>query len=321
MKIFISYSHYDREIAQILHRNFAERGFDVSWDGNITFGSRLDELQKMILDCDVFLVIVSGNSIESNYVQSEISLALGYMGTRNKPIIPYILERVEKYIPSNLLQYQCFMGTEDIESDAIELANAIEKIKGSILAKQEETQKALNTAREVATEKVEVVKRNLAEYTDEVFERLKKNEKRDRRMAFAFYCLSVLFLIVTALISIKRIMPITSNADALKSVEYIISNILALTIIIALSRLSFTLGKAFMTSALRSEDRIHAISFGKFFIQAYGDEATRDEVRAVFGEWNIDKGTSFHSQSSSDFDPNIMNAFEIIKDALTKKSQ
>ena len=321
MKIFISYSHHDKETAQIFYKHFTERGFDVSWDGSITFGSKLEDLQKMILDCDAFVVIISEYSMMSNYVQSEISLALGYMGSRNKPIIPYIKDQNNRKIPSNLLHYQCYMGTDNINKDAIELTNALEKIQGAILAMEKEAQKEKDTAREIATEKIEIVKRNLVEYTDEVFKRLEKNERRDRRISLLLYGLSVLFLAGAALFSITKIRTGVSNPIILQSIEYIVSNILTLAIIVALSRLSFTLGQAFMTNALRSGDRIHAISFGKFFIQAYGDEATRDEVRSVFGEWNIDKGTSFHSQSTSDFDPNIMSALEVIKEALPKKQQ
>ena len=110
MKVFVSYSHHDKKLAQVFQKHFTENGFDVLWDENITFGSKLDELQNMVLNCDVFVVIISGSSMESRYVQAEISLALGYMGARNKPIIPYI--KVSNEIPSNLLQYQCHMGTQ-----------------------------------------------------------------------------------------------------------------------------------------------------------------------------------------------------------------
>ena len=320
MRVFISYSHHDKEIAQLFYKYFTAQGFDVLWDGNITFGSKLKELNEMILDCDAFVVIISEHSIESRYVQSEISLALGYMGTHGKPIIPYIKERSNKYIPSDLLQYQCYMGTERFDRDAIELTNALEKIQGTMLAKKEESKKVLEAEREQASEKVEVVKRNLVEYTEEVFKRLEKNEKRDRLFAFILYALSVLFLVAAVLFSIIKIHLGAETPAVFKTIENVIANILTLAIIVALSRLSFTLAKAFMTNALKSGDRIHAISFGKFFIQAYGEEATREEVRTVFGEWNIDKGTSFHSQNTSDYDPNILSALEVIKSALTKKT-
>jgi hypothetical protein len=318
MKIFLSYSHYDKKIAQAFYKHFSEHGFEVMWDGDISVGSKLDELQKMILGCDVFIVIISGSSMQSRYVQSEISLALGYMGAHNKPVIPYI--SVENNIPPNLLQYQCFMGTGDIESDASNLASQLDEIKGKILAQTEESQKAYTAAQTAAAEKVEVVKRNLSQYTKKVFERLQRNEKRDRRMAVLFYLLAMLFLGLAVVYSITKITQVAGDATVLQSLEYIISSVLTLAVVVALSRLAFTLGKGFMTNALRNEDRIHAISFGEFFIQAYGDEATRDEVRSVFSDWNIDIGTSFYSQNTSDFDPNVMSALEIIKNALSKKS-
>jgi hypothetical protein len=123
----------------------------------------------------------------------------------------------------------------------------------------------------------------------------------------------MVFLGAGVIFSVLKIKQVSVDVSAIQSIEYIISNVLTLAIVIALSRLAFTLGKAFMTNALRNEDRIHAISFGEFFINAYGDEATHDEVRAVFSDWNIDKGTSFYSQSSNDFDPNVMSALNLIK--------
>ena len=227
---------------------------------------------------------------------------------------------MENNILSNLSQYQSLTGTGDIEIDAVELTNALEEIQGSLLAKQEIAQKEIEAAREIASEKVEEVKRNLVEFIDEVFPRLEKNEKRDRRIALILYTLAVLFLAAAVLFSVIKVRAMSSNPAVLQSVEQIVSNILTLAIVVALSRLSFTLGKAFITNSLRSGDRIHAISFGKFFIQAYGDEASRDEIRAVFSEWNIDTGTSFHTQATSDYDPNILSALEIIKEALPKKT-
>ena len=77
-----------------------------------------------------------------------------------------------------------------------------------------------------------------------------------------------------------------------------------------------------MVEAIRNSDRIHAISFGEFFLNAYGNVATREEVRDVFGNWNIDNGSSFITQSPKDYDPqiieNLINAVNAFKDATSK---
>ena len=78
-----------------------------------------------------------------------------------------------------------------------------------------------------------------------------------------------------------------------------------------------------MVEAIRNSDRIHAISFGEFYLNAYGKVATRDEVREVFGKWNIDNGSSFISQSPKDYDPQILEnlvlAVEALKDKISKQ--
>lgn len=73
-----------------------------------------------------------------------------------------------------------------------------------------------------------------------------------------------------------------------------------------------------MVEAIRNGDRIHAISFGKFYIRAYGREATRQEIKEVLGEWNIDKGSSFHTQDAKEIDPNILGVLELLKSQNTK---
>lgn len=69
-----------------------------------------------------------------------------------------------------------------------------------------------------------------------------------------------------------------------------------------------------MVEAIRCSDRIHAISFGKFFLDAYGSEASREEVLRAFSSWNIDNGnTSFRNQSGEDYDPKIAEIINVLK--------
>ena len=109
-----------------------------------------------------------------------------------------------------------------------------------------------------------------------------------------------------------------TELDLCSNIFISIHNVVILTVFAALSRLSFILGKSFMVEAIRNGDRIHAISFGKFYIQAYGKQASRQEIREVLGEWNIDKGSSFHTQDAKEIDPNILGILELLKSNSTK---
>ena len=75
-----------------------------------------------------------------------------------------------------------------------------------------------------------------------------------------------------------------------------------------------------MVEAIRSSDRRYAISFGKFFLDAYGSGATREELLKAFSSWNIDNGsTSYRNQSGDDYDPKLTNIAQLIKSKVGKQ--
>lgn len=69
-----------------------------------------------------------------------------------------------------------------------------------------------------------------------------------------------------------------------------------------------------MVESIRYSDRVYAISFGKFFLDAYGLEASREEVLQAFSSWNIDNdNTSFRNQSGDDYDPKLSEIISLLK--------
>ncbi|MCG3741768.1 hypothetical protein [Vibrio cincinnatiensis] len=76
-----------------------------------------------------------------------------------------------------------------------------------------------------------------------------------------------------------------------------------------------------MNESLKNSDRLHAISFGKFYLQAYGDIVTPDDVKEVFQHWNIDKDSSFRKLGSDSFDPRIFESAIEIARVLTKNEK
>jgi hypothetical protein len=69
-----------------------------------------------------------------------------------------------------------------------------------------------------------------------------------------------------------------------------------------------------MVESIRSFDRIHAISFGRFYLSAFEEGVTREEFLKIFSTWNIDNGaTIFRTQSSADYDPKLTELFAAVK--------
>lgn len=309
LKIYISYSHIDKELARKFYDYLNNLGFDVIWDENtITTGDDFNKkLMSALSNSDVYLPIISNNFERSTFTRRELLAAIGYNSSRDLPrIFPYIV--YGNSIPIDLSTLLCFMGTENVDKDLYEIGNQLEKLIGSIFAEQD-----------TANETVENLNISLESYLKDVFAKLEKNEKTNRYLAYFSYGTSVFFLVLIVIFGIiKSNNYANAELDLCSNIFFSLHNVVILTVLAALSRLSFILGKSFMVEAIRNGDRIHAISFGKFYIQAYGKQASRQEIREVLGEWNIDKGSSFHTQDAKEIDPNILGILELLKSNSAK---
>jgi hypothetical protein len=77
-----------------------------------------------------------------------------------------------------------------------------------------------------------------------------------------------------------------------------------------------------MVEALRNADRRHAISFGEFYLRARGASIDWSEVKDAFQHWNIDKGSQFIGQQTSDLDPQVFAlAVDFAKVLLAKQKE
>lgn len=74
--IFISYSHKDKDYAHKLSQHLFDHGLDAWIDDRIDYGSLWpDEVEKRLRECSVFILLMSPNSKQSDWVQSELHLA------------------------------------------------------------------------------------------------------------------------------------------------------------------------------------------------------------------------------------------------------
>lgn len=309
MKIFISYSHLDKEIAHRFYEYLTNLNYDIIWDENtIIIGDTFDrKLKSALYNADIYLPIISDHFEKSYFTKNELLMAIGYHSGRERPkIFPYIVKG--NRIPSDMTHILCFMGTDDIDMDLEKIGFQLEKVKGTILAQQKiETENAANLSS------------SLDAFLEDVFDKLEKNEKRNRRLAYVSYIFSALFLLLTIPLIIFKLNYLNhSETELAIRIFAAIQNIAILAVLAALSRLLFILGKSFMVESIRNGDRVHAISFGKFYIQAYGKQANRQEIRDVLGEWNIDKGSSFRTQDAKEIDPNFLGTLEVIKSYFSK---
>ena len=333
MNVFVSYSHSDSEFALSLSAVLESDGYEVFVDNKIPIGNNIyRDIGKGLAKADVVIIVISPNSNYSAFVANETVSMLSFLDRGRMPLVIPIVLGKETKIPLRLDHFNYivipYADNSEQEGDfnvyytksgakvegALNNAlkdDAIQKIRLILAAHQEKLSKAEKEKKETAAR----VKTGLSKHIDWVFERLSGNGKRNKQYATGLYIISAIVLVFSLMVSFLFIKNI-NIADI--EIEYLIAyGAIALfiaIILVSISKLLFTLAKSFMVEAIRCDDRIHAISFGKFMIEAYGDEITIDQILQAFSAWNYDNGgSSFRTQSGDDYDPKLSELISLAK--------
>lgn len=265
-------------------------------------------LDKELLKADAVVMLITKNYTESQFASREAATAYAYNEAGKEiRLLPIVFD--EERIP-NFLNSVLYLPVHNAAFEDV-----AEKLFASLNIMREEKE----NLKRITEEETETFKESMAVFIKETLVRLEKNEKRNRIMAYICYTIACICLLISVLFSLYRTNIMFQYNEWQMVVSKTVSGVLTLILILALGRLLFILGKSFMVEAIRNSDRIHAISFGEFYLNAYGKVATRDEVREVFGNWNIDNGSSFISQSAKDYDPQILENIVLAVQALKDK--
>lgn len=119
-RIFISYSHKDRDRADFLWRELCARGHEVFIDreGILETEHITNRIREMIVGADIVLLVLGANWIASPACRMELGFALDH----NKRILPAAFEDVGADLPAEIkdINYVRFYGPGGAWADAIE---------------------------------------------------------------------------------------------------------------------------------------------------------------------------------------------------------
>ncbi|WP_189638203.1 toll/interleukin-1 receptor domain-containing protein [Bacillus sp. dmp10] len=316
-EIQFTYVYEDQDIAEALAAPLEERGYKVILPSNqITVGESFEKMILGLKTADYLVVILTRRAQQSNHVKHELSTAMGYYRERKKPIIiPIAFE--EDGVPfkhdTAFADMQILIGSRDnIHQFASTIAYKISEHIGEAQAIEEENE-----------EKIAKVEKKIDTYITGAITRLTAKEKDYRNIAYICYGLCGLFLIGAIIFLLYKVNFIINSQKVLTTAEQIqlgLVGFVLLALILSVARFLYLIGKSFMVESLRNSDRIHAISFGEFYLKAYQEKAEWSEIKEAFQHWNIGGGSSFNSQSTNDFDPEIFkNIIEFTKVITSKK--
>ncbi len=125
MKVFVSHSLKDKELLNVIQDNLGRHGFELLIaEHTLDFDRSISEkIKSLIHQCDVGLIMLTENGLNSSFVSEEI----GYLEAKGKPIIRIIQKGLSN-------QYSGFKyGADYIEWDPDEPSSAHELLKKSMM--------------------------------------------------------------------------------------------------------------------------------------------------------------------------------------------
>jgi hypothetical protein len=259
---------------------------------------------------DAALFVISQGSQSSQNVLAELGTALHHAQTRGMLVVPAVID--DSPIPTPLQNVMTILARSgSLEEKASEIASKFAQAWVSHV----DERGARENERLAAQRRVEGT---AAKYIATSLTELRKRENTDRWLAHIWYSMGFAFLISGAALALWRIVRIGQiNGAWLGIAEFGILGLIAVGLLVALAKFAFTLGKSFMVEALRTADRVHAISFGQFYLNAFGDRAEWASVKEALQHWNIDRGSAFLSQEPGQFDPKLLETAVAIAKAVT----
>jgi hypothetical protein len=270
-------------------------------------------LSDGLRNAEVFIVLISQSSIRSPSVLQEIGAARAYATESDRMlVIPILIDDIS--IPSVVQDILVLMAPErNLDEITAKIAASISSFIGRRAANDE---KAAEVAKRIET--------NAASYIEEAVQFQRKAEARNRIGGVVWHIAGFLSLLGGIGFAALAL----TNPNSNKPTEWAdlgiatLKSVIVIGLLAACAKYAFSLGKSYISESLKCSDRIHAIAFGKFYLQAYGEKATWVELKEVFQHWNIDRTSIFSSLDPAQIDPQILSLLgDVMKSAMGKTTQ
>lgn len=267
-------------------------------------------IKEAVIKANVILVIITENYINGKYGLDELKYLIGYVENSNKLLLPVVIGEID--VPFDISVYNYIkLEPRDIAS----VDYVVSEINSAILTHAGKIQ----AIEEKQTQKKEKIERKASEYVEDAITELNRRETELLNRANLWYRLGygaiVVGVIAAGVFTFVGYQRFSSGQPAWDLVVFTaIKSIVLVGLLLAMAKYSFTLAKSFMEESLKNADRIHAISFGKFYLQAFEESIAAGDIKEVFQHWNISSKNSFSGQSSEIIEPKILEAaLEIVK--------
>lgn len=323
MRFFLSFSPKQRGIANQLMKKIYDSGHEAySINLRLLLGEDIINLKRLYHVAggfDYVLPILSKDWFDDEWFQKEFNAFKSYEVNHSKEKIVFPIITDDSDIPEVLRSDNILFDFRNMEAFDLSSSKLIE-----YLSQQKKAVAQSQAASKAVQEKIE---KNAPEYITEMLRSIGKREKDFKLIALICYILgfSALIIGITATVwfantAIKDFANNKENWSA--TMYYAIKSVVLIALLIAASKYAFNLGKSYMNESLRNADRIHAISFGEFYLKVFNQQVQPHELKEIFRDWNIGTQSSFAISNTEDYDPKFLDkAIELVSKVSAKSNK
>jgi hypothetical protein len=275
--------------------------------------------KNQLYEMDVFIPIISDELLKYDDYYNEILQIRNYTShIEGKLILPVLTPGADiDSLPDSLVNTRFYKLEDESPKSLDALVRKIDESINMFLGRK-------IASEEKAKEFKEKIEHTASEYITETIGGLEKREKHLRRLGFWWYFIGLISIVFGAGAAIW----FSNNGwDNFQGKEnwsmttfYAIKCFLIIAMLIAASKYSFNLGKSYMGESLKVSDRVHAISYGKFYLQVFDQQINSSELKDIFRDWNINnQANAFSSTTTNDFDPKFVEKLVEIIEKVRKK--
>ncbi len=269
-------------------------------------------LESQINKSDIFIFLLAADFLVDDNLFPLANKIIKYVKASNKPklILPIIIRPThipDEFREFNVLDLSNVSDFDKMVKITLDALGSFEGKKIAIVEKQElEKQK---------------LRKSAAQYIDETITNLSAREKGLKKAANIWYVIGYVSILLGVIVGIYlAVFNEEKDISSWQPVIFLsIKGAIIIILLLSSSKYSFNLAKSYMNESLKNSYKIHAISYGKFYLQVFEDDYNTNDIKEVFQHWNMDQESSFHNQDSNSFDPKLIESISSILNKVKAK--
>lgn len=249
--------------------------------------------------------------------------------TQNKElqILGTQYENEKKQLKNDILNIK-IKNNDSIEKEQSDFESKKEKFTTEINKQNKIKTTLLNDIEALRKEKEIQISKSLKlkipEYVNSTINTLLNQEKGFNTNAKLWNIFGITALSLSIVISIisfyygLNLISNTVNLDWRIFIYLLFKGLIIIAIFIVFAKYSFNVAGSYTHEALKRNERIHAIKFGKLFLEVYDKEIDQNEMKDIFSNWTIDIESSFSKHKNVLDEPKILEYFKELSKILQK---